>query len=366
MAKQSFQKYALAKAGWPSRFWRKTPRKQRNLSRHSFAAQGMPAEGMRAQPRRTYTSRPWFFAFSGREPASIPAFAGTCFARKCSTLRRFAYWIGTDEQHLVSTPFRPRGKHDKASPRRQDRRPAPADDKVRIYGLHAVEAALANPKRRVLAIHATPNAMARLDLAAMPGRPLLHTLAPRDLDRLLGADTVHQGIMIEAEPLPELSLADLGEARLVVLLDQVTDPHNVGAILRTAAAFGVDALIMTARHSPPLHGALAKAASGGLEHVPVILVPNLARALSDIGEMGFIRIGLDAGGEGRFEDLPGPEKLAVVLGAEDRGLRRLTGENCDAVCALSTAGPLNSLNVSNAAAIALHAAHLKMRSRPSD
>jgi 23S rRNA (guanosine2251-2'-O)-methyltransferase len=272
--------------------------------------------------------------------------------------------ISNGEQRLVSTPFRHRGKHGKDAPRRQERRPASPEEKLRIYGMHAVEAALANPRRRVLAIHATPNATQRLDLAALPGRPPLHTLAPRDLDRMLGADTVHQGIMIEAEPLPELALADLEAARFVVLLDQVTDPHNVGAILRTAAAFGVDALIMTARHSPPLHGALAKAASGGLEHVPVVLVPNLSRALAELGEMGFIRVGLDAGGEGLFEDLPGPEKLALVLGAEDRGLRRLTGENCDAVCALSTAGPLNSLNVSNAAAIALHTAHLKMRSRP--
>jgi 23S rRNA (guanosine2251-2'-O)-methyltransferase len=264
----------------------------------------------------------------------------------------------------VSTSFRHRGKAGKDALRRQERRPSAAGDKVRIYGIHAVEAALANPKRCVLSIHATPNAMQRLDLTVRPGRPPLHTLTPRELDHMLGADTVHQGIMIEAEPLPELSIADLDAARFVVLLDQVTDPHNVGAILRTAAAFGVQALVMTARHSPPLHGSLAKAASGGLEHVPVVLVPNLSRALADLGEMGFMRVGLDAGGESLFEDLPAPDKLALVLGAEDRGLRRLTGENCDAVCALSTAGPLNSLNVSNAAAIALHMAHLKMRSRP--
>lgn len=265
-----------------------------------------------------------------------------------------------DRSALVSTSPRNRGKHGKDHARRPERRAAEA---LRIYGMHAVEAALVNPKRRVLAIHATPNAVQRLALTPAPGRPL-HSLAPRDLDRMLGADTVHQGVMIEAEPLPELSIADLEAARLIVLLDQVTDPHNVGAILRSAAVFGVEALVMTARHSPPLHGALAKAASGGLEHVPVVLAPNLARALAELGEMGFMRIGLDAGGPLEFEDLPAPARLALVLGAEDRGLRRLTGENCDAVCALATGGPLRSLNVSNAAAIAFHAAYLKMRNRP--
>jgi len=259
----------------------------------------------------------------------------------------------------------PQGRHAKERPRRTGRQAAPGggEESVRIYGLHAVEAALANPKRRVLAIHATLNASERLALTALPERPPLHTVSPRDLDRVLGPDTVHQGVLIEAEPLPEPALADLHAARLVVVLDQITDPHNVGAILRSAAAFGVDGLVMTARHSPPLHGALAKAASGGLEHVPVLLVPNLARALSELGEMGFLRIGLDSGSSERFEDMPEPEKLAIVLGAEDRGLRRLTGELCDVICTLSTAGPIRSLNVSNAAAIALHAAHLKMQGR---
>ncbi len=235
---------------------------------------------------------------------------------------------------------------------------------VRLYGLHAAEAALGNPGRRVRAIYATPNAAQRLDLLTRPGHAPLHTVTPRDLDRMLGAEAVHQGILIEADPLPERNLAELDAAKLVVVLDQVTDPHNVGAVLRSAAAFGVEALVMTARHSPPLAGALAKAASGALEHVPVILVANLARAISELGELGFLRVGLDSGSGEFFEDLPAPEKLAVVLGAEDRGLRRLTAELCDSVRALSTAGPINSLNVSNAAAIALHTAHLKMRNRP--
>ena len=249
--------------------------------------------------------------------------------------------------------------------RRADRRGASAAETVRIYGLHAAEAALTNPKRRVRAIHATANAAQRLELTAMPGRPPLHTVQPRDLDRMLGADSVHQGILLEADRLPEVEMDALQEARLVVVLDQITDPHNVGAVLRSCAAFGVEALIMTERHSPPLAGSLAKAASGGLEHVPVVLVPNLARAMGDLGEMGFFRAGLDSGGGATFEELPAQDRMAIVLGAEDRGLRRLTGELCDAVAALSTAGPIRSLNVSNAAAIALHTAHLKMRNRPS-
>ena len=252
-----------------------------------------------------------------------------------------------------------------ASPGPDRRRAGPGSaETVRLYGLHAAEAALANPRRRILAVHATPNAAQRLGLTAAPGKAQLHAVTPRDLDRMLGEGSVHQGILVEAEPLPDLDIGGLAEARLVVVLDQVTDPHNVGAVLRSAAAFGVEALIMTARHSPPLQGALAKAASGGLEHVPVVLVPNLARAMAELGEMGFLRAGLDSDAAVSLEDLPAPDKLALVLGAEDKGLRRLTGEHCDMVCALSTAGPIRSLNVSNAAAIALHMAHLKMRGRP--
>lgn len=244
------------------------------------------------------------------------------------------------------------------------RRPEQNSGILRIYGVHAVEAALANPHRKIRAIHATANAAQRIEPLLGGKQPEVRTVTPKDLDRMLGEDTVHQGILIEAEPLAEPSIDDLREARLLLVLDQITDPHNVGAILRSAAAFGVDALIMTARHSPPLHGALAKAASGALEHVPVVLVPNLARALGQIGDLGFTRLGLDSGGTSALEDYPATERLALVLGAEDRGLRRLSAENCDAICALTTFGPIASLNVSNAAAIALHHAALKMRNRP--
>lgn len=237
------------------------------------------------------------------------------------------------------------------------------DGVIRIYGMHAAEAALANPRRGIRKVFATPNAAQRI-AAIRPDLREVESVTPKDLDRMLGDDTVHQGILVEAGPLPELTLDDLPDARLLVFLDQITDPHNVGAILRSAAVFGADGLIMTVRHSPPLQGALAKAASGGLDLVPVVLVPNLARALADAGERGFTRLGLDSGGDVAMEDVPAPERLVLVLGAEDRGLRRLSAEHCDAVCALTTFGPIASLNVSNAAAIALHMAAHKMRNRP--
>jgi 23S rRNA (guanosine2251-2'-O)-methyltransferase len=182
---------------------------------------------------------------------------------------------------------------------------------------------------------------------------------PKDLDRRLGPDTVHQGALIETEPLPEPSLEALAEetaGRPLVVLDQVTDPHNVGAILRSAAVFGASALMMTRRHSPPLDGTLAKSASGALEHVPIALVQNLARAMAELKALGFTVIGLDGDAPEPLEALDWPERTALVLGAEGKGLRQLTRESCDRLCRIATDGPIASLNVSNAAAVALHAA----------
>lgn len=263
-------------------------------------------------------------------------------------------------QHRKTSGSRP-------GPARSDRRSggggSGSGDTVRIFGAHAAKAALANPLRVIRAIHATPNAAQWVTEMLAGKGPDIRSVTPKDLDRMLGEDTVHQGILLEAAPLPEPDIDSLENARLVLVLDQITDPHNVGAILRSAAAFGVEALIMTDRHSPPLNGALAKAASGGLEHVPVLLPTNLSRALAKLGELGFMRIGLDSGGTTAFEDMPLGERVALVLGAEDRGLRRLTIENCDAVCALTAPGPIKSLNVSNAAAIALHTAAMKLRAQ---
>jgi 23S rRNA (guanosine2251-2'-O)-methyltransferase len=226
-----------------------------------------------------------------------------------------------------------------------------------LFGIHAVEAALGNPRRRISQLHLTDNAEHRLR-AVLAARPVpFERVLPRDLDRRLGADTVHQGALAEAEPLPEPTLGELAEGaggRPMLMLDHVTDPHNVGAVLRSAAVFGASGLIMTRRHSPPLDGALAKAASGALEHVPVALVQNLARAVAELKELGVTVVGLDGDAPHRLEEMVWPARVALVLGAEGKGLRQLTRESCDRLVRIANDGPLASLNVSNAAAIALH------------
>lgn len=230
-----------------------------------------------------------------------------------------------------------------------------------IYGIHAVEAALSNPRRILDALWLTDNARHRLQHVLATRQLEPNNCRPADLDKRLGADTVHQGALLETRPLPDLAITDLIELdpSLIVVLDQVTDPHNVGAVLRSAAAFGATGMVMTRRNSPPLAGALAKAASGALELVPIALVQNLARAVDELKKAGVVCIGLDASGTTLIEDLSPPEAVAIILGAEGRGLRQLTKSSCDFVCRLLTSGPLESLNVSNAAAVGLH--HLSYR-----
>jgi 23S rRNA (guanosine2251-2'-O)-methyltransferase len=181
-----------------------------------------------------------------------------------------------------------------------------------------------------------------------------------DLGRLVPNDAPHQGVVIEVEPLEGQWLGDVlaqaGERAVLLVLDQVTDPHNVGAILRSAAAFGAAAIVTQDRHSPPESGALAKAASGALERVPWIRVVNLARALEEIAEAGFWRIGLAGDAETKLDEALGPQRVALVLGAEGPGLRHNTREHCDAMAKLPISGAIESLNVSNAAAVALYAA----------
>jgi 23S rRNA (guanosine2251-2'-O)-methyltransferase len=234
-------------------------------------------------------------------------------------------------------------------------------DHVLLFGLHAVEAALANPRREVARLIATENAAHRLAPLIAKRGVRVEPASPRDLDRLLGPDSVHQGVALEAKQLSPVGLDEIESSGIVVVLDQVTDPHNVGAVLRSAAAFGALGLVLTERHSPPLSGALAKVASGALDLVPIVLVKNLAQALAELGEMGFLRVGLAEEGENALEALSLTKPLALVLGAEGKGLRHLTREHCDLLARISTRSALASLNVSNAAAIALHWASLNAK-----
>ncbi|AZO14931.1 RNA methyltransferase [Mesorhizobium sp. M2A.F.Ca.ET.043.05.1.1] len=233
----------------------------------------------------------------------------------------------------------------------------PGDGLVRLYGLHTVRAALDNPRRKIKKMLVTRNAAERLsigDLAALPFKAEL--VEPKDIDRITGSDAVHQGVLIEAEPLKPKRLDALGGTRLVLVLDQVTDPHNVGAILRSAVAFGAGALITTARHSPQESGVLAKSASGALEHIDQIEVKNLADALGQLHEAGFQTIGLDSEGPAELEKTFDGQKIALVLGAEGKGLRQKTRETVAALARLDMPGAIHSLNVSNAAAVSLYAA----------
>lgn len=241
--------------------------------------------------------------------------------------------------------------------------PSPAVD--RIYGVHAARAALANPERVIRAVYTTQNALSRVsDLLENTGIMPIE-MSPFRLSGQLGGDTVHQGVLVEAEPLKAPGLDDVVQdathGKPLILLDQVTDPHNAGAILRSAAAFNASAVIMTRRNSPPLDGVLAKAASGAVEHVPILLIANLARTLRELGDQGVLRIGLDGGADQPLETAEIAYPIALVLGAEHKGLRRLTAENCDFLCRLTTTGPLASLNVSNAAAVALHSLAVRTR-----
>ncbi|MEX6508473.1 23S rRNA (guanosine(2251)-2'-O)-methyltransferase RlmB [Jiella sp. M17.18] len=235
-------------------------------------------------------------------------------------------------------------------------KPPPAGH-VWLYGLHTVAAALQNPKRRLHRLLATRNALARLEIdeAAIPCP--VEIVEPKRLDSELGTEAVHQGVALEADPLAPHRFSDLSDARLVLVLDQITDPHNVGAILRSATAFAADAVVTTARHSPQESGVLAKAASGALEHVPQMLVGNLAEGLEELAREGFLTIGLDSDADADFETALTGEKLAIVLGAEGKGLRQKTRGTVDRLARLDMPGAIRSLNVSNAAAIALYAAH---------
>jgi len=241
---------------------------------------------------------------------------------------------------------RKRSHHQRGTPQRP-----------RLWGRHAVAAALDNPNRKVLKAWATRDTAGFMQFP----KDVPVTLADvADLGRLVPGDAPHQGVVIEVEPLEDVWLDELvtgaSDRAVLLVLDQVTDPHNVGAILRSAAAFGAIGIITQDRHSPPESGALAKAASGALETVPWVRTVNLARALEEIAAAGFWRIGLTGDAEMDLKDALGPGRVALVLGAEGPGLRPNTREHCDSLARLPITSAVESLNVSNAAAVALYAA----------
>jgi len=247
---------------------------------------------------------------------------------------------------------------------RQADRSRTTSDTVILYGWHPVREALLNPRRRPRRLLATENALRRLQEDRVDLRTEPEIVRPGVIDRLLAPDAVHQGLYLEADPLPAPRFGELGPGEIVLVLDQITDPHNVGAIIRSAAAFGAAAIITTERHSPTATGVLAKAASGGLEHVPIVHVRNLGDALDGLGRDGVMRVGLDSEGPAVLEAtaLRGP--LALVLGAEDKGLRQRTRSLCDALARLDMPGAIKSLNVSNAAALALYVARRAISGDP--
>ena len=245
-----------------------------------------------------------------------------------------------------------------ASMKRGHRSAKPKGNFPRFYGRHAVIAALANPNRVVRKIWGTREALGALDLP--PVLPIVYADVA-DLGRMVPSDAPHQGIVAEVEPLDDVWLGDALEAgeddrRPVLVLDQVTDPHNVGAILRSAAAFDALCIVTQDRHAPPESGVLARSASGALEIVPWVRVVNLARALDEIAEAGYWRIGLDGEANTHLGDAIGDSRVALVLGAEGEGLRHNSMAHCDILAKLPISPRMESLNVSNAAAIALYAA----------
>ena len=229
-------------------------------------------------------------------------------------------------------------------------------NRPRLYGRHAVYAALDNPERRLLKLHGTHEELAKIVLPA--GLQIQHGDG-HDLARLVPTDAPHQGLVLECEPLEQPFLDEILDdpdpARPIVLLDQVTDPHNVGAIIRSAAAFGARALVTQDRHSPPESGALARAASGALETLPWVRVVNLARALEDMATAGYWRVGLAGEADLSLAAALSPAPIALVLGAEGEGMRHNTRDHCDVLARLPITRAVESLNVSNAGAIALYA-----------
>jgi 23S rRNA (guanosine2251-2'-O)-methyltransferase len=252
-----------------------------------------------------------------------------------------------------------RGRESGRRPAWRDRDANP-DGPVILYGWHTVAAALANPQRRIRKLWLTENAARRLADEKTDTKVTPEIVRPSLIDQRLGPDAVHQGLLAEADALPSPDIETLAQEGIVLVLDQITDPHNVGAIMRSAAAFSVKAVVATARHSPQATGVLAKSASGALELVPLVTVQNLARALTEMNDQGFMTVGLDSQGSENLAAVALRQPLALVLGAEGKGLRQLTRETCSVVARLDMPGEIKSLNVSNAAVLALYIGSVRL------
>jgi 23S rRNA (guanosine2251-2'-O)-methyltransferase len=257
------------------------------------------------------------------------------------------------KQGFVRGPGKGAKGRDGGRPAWHDRE-ARADGPAILYGWHTVAAALGNSQRKIRKLLLTENAARRLADENIDTRVTPEIVRPSVIDARLGPDAVHQGLLAEADPLQSPEIGTLPLEGIVLVLDQITDPHNVGAILRSAAAFAVKAIVTTARHSPEATGVLAKSASGALELVPLVSVQNLARALNQLNDIGFMTVGLDSEGANDLGAVALRQPLALVLGAEGKGLRQLTRETCGVVARLDMPGEIKSLNVSNAAVLALY------------
>lgn len=248
------------------------------------------------------------------------------------------------KRHSPTRPGGPAGYTDSDGP----------PERLFLYGLHTLEAAFANKERVRYRLLATQNALRRLEERGVRIDVPIEESSPKVLQALVGKDAVHQGAVLEVAPLPPYGVEELKDATLVLALDQITDPHNVGAILRSAVALGADAVVTTERHAPEEGPVLAKAASGALDMIRHVRVRNMARFLEDMGKQGFQRIALDSEGDALLEDTAFSRKVVLVLGSEGKGVRQGVRAVCDSLAFLDMPGKIKSLNVSNAAVLALH------------
>lgn len=257
---------------------------------------------------------------------------------------------------------RPNTSRSKSGPKgkrqQRGRKPSGSQETEMLYGQHTVLEALKNPARQCLRLRLTENAARRFEAVLEACDVTREIVTSGQISRLTGPDAVHQGLLLEAGPLPAPDLQSVLErSGPIVVLDQITDPHNVGAVVRSATAFAAAGLVMTARHSPSASAVLAKSASGGLEHVPLVKVTNLSKAIETLSANGVVCVGLDSAADESLEAcVAGAARLALVLGAEGKGLRQKTRETCDRLATVPMPGAIRSLNVSNAAALALYIA----------